>query len=152
MTKRNRVVMTACVLATIVWSAPVARAQSAATDAAESDELVGTLTKELGVTQDQARRGAGTLFALAKQRLEPSAFADVAKAVPGMDGLLAAAPALDGLGGDRGRLGTLAATAGAFKTLGLQPGMVTKFVPVLTKFVGAKGGGGVAQLLAGALK
>lgn len=151
MVKRNWVVMAFCAM--VVGAASVASAQPATTGAAESDELVGTLTKELGVSQDQARRGAGTLFALAKQRLEPSAFADVAKAVPGMDGLLAAAPALDGIGGERGgRLGTLAAATGAFKSLGLQPGMVTKFVPVLTKFVGAKGGGNVAQLLAGALK
>jgi len=34
----------------------------------------------------------------------------------------------------------------------MSPDMIAKFVPVLTKFVGAKGGSDTASLLAGALK
>jgi len=57
-----------------------------------SPELVGQLTKGLGVSQDQAVGGAGALFGLAKSRLKPEEFGKVSSAVPGMDGLLAAAP------------------------------------------------------------
>jgi hypothetical protein len=67
-----------------------------------------------------------------------------------MDALLKAAPA--GGGGDLSQLGTMAAAAGAFKKLGLDAGMVAKFIPALTKFVGGKGGAEVAKLLAAALK
>ena len=73
-----------------------------------------------------------------------------------MDGLLKAAPSTGGLSGLGGALpgasAGLAPAAAAFQKLGLSPDMVGKFVPLLTKFVGAKGGTNVASLLAGALK
>ena len=59
-----------------------------------SSALVGQLTKGLSVTPTQARGGAGTLFALAKSRLSEEEFGKVSSAVPGMSGLLKAAPAL----------------------------------------------------------
>jgi Protein of unknown function VcgC/VcgE (DUF2780) len=134
-----------------------------------SPELVGKLTKELSITPKQATGGAGALFGLAKTRLKPDEFSQVAKAVPGMDGLLKAAPkaekknsgssALGSLGsvgsvlpGGTGGLGGLASVAGPFKSLGLSPDMAGKFVPVLTQFVDTKGGSSVSKLLAGALK
>jgi hypothetical protein len=126
-----------------------------------SPELIGNLTKELSITPAQAIGGSGALFGLAKSRLKPEEFAKVSDAVPGMDGLLSAAPkpapgsagALGGLGGMvPGKAGGLASVAGSFKTLGLSPGMASKFVPIMTKFVEAKGGAGVGSLLTGALK
>ena len=126
---------------------PSAHAQ--APTGGDSNELVGTLTKELGVTPDQARGGAGSLFSLAKGKMPAADFTKVASAVPDMDGLLKAAPAM---GGGVGSLGTMAAAAGAFQKLGLQPAMVSKFVPILTNFVGSKGGADVGKLLAAALK
>ena len=126
-----------------------------------SPELIGNLTKELSITPAQAVGGSGALFGLAKSRLKPEEFAKVSDTVPGMDGLLNAAPkpplgsagALGGLGGALpGKAGGLASVAGSFKTLGLSPGMASKFVPIMTKFVEAKGGAGVGSLLGGALK
>lgn len=125
-----------------------------------SPELVGQLTKELSITPEQATGGAGALFGLAKTRLKPEEFGQVAKVVPGMDGLLKAAPKPKGGASMLGSLGSslpggaggLASTAGAFKALGLSPDMASKFVPVLTKFVESKGGSNVGSLLAGALK
>ena len=124
-----------------------------------SPELVGQLTKELSVTPEQAAGGAGALFGLAKSRLSTADFGKVAAVVPGMSGLLKAAPSTDKMSGLSslssslpGGLGGLASTAASFQKLGLSPEMAGKFVPVLTKFVESKGGGGVASLLAGALK
>ena len=57
------------------------------------------LTKDLNVTPKQATGGAGALFGLAKSRLKPDQFSQVAAAVPGMDGLLKAAPSAGGLPG-----------------------------------------------------
>lgn len=122
-----------------------------------SPDLVGQLTNALSITPAQASGGAGALFGLAKSRLSPADFGKVAASVPGIDGLIESAPAssssknfsgLTGLGG----LGGLASVAGSFKKLGLSPAMAAKFVPVLTKFVEAKGGSGVASTLAGVLK
>src|SRR5262245_62326051 len=78
------------------------------TNAAAQDDLFGALTKELGVTADQARGGAGSVFSLAKTKLSPGDFSQVSKAVPNMDALLKAAPALGG-GGSLGSLGAMAA-------------------------------------------
>jgi hypothetical protein len=127
-----------------------------------SPELVGQLTKQLSVTPKQAAGGAGALFGLAKTKLPADQFSQVANVVPGMDGLLKAAPkvkqsaAANAMGSMTGALpgglGGLGSVASQFKTLGLSPDMVTKFVPVMTQFVQTKGGAGVADLLAGALK
>ena len=124
-----------------------------------SPELVGKLTKELKVTPEQATGGAGALFGLAKSRLKPEEFSQVSKAVPGMDGFLKAAPKqssgspLGSLSSSLpGEAGGLASVAGSFKSLGLSPNMVSKFVPVLTQFVQSKGGAKAGSLLAGALK
>ena len=126
-----------------------------------SPELVGKLTKELSVTPEQAIGGSGALFGLAKSRLKPEDFTKVANVVPGMDGLLKAAPkpkkestdALSALGGMLpGKAGAMASVAGSFKELGLSPEQAIKFLPIMTKFVQLKGGSGVANLLAGALK
>jgi hypothetical protein len=127
-----------------------------------SPELVKTLSKEIGATPEQAAGAAGSLFAVAKSRLKPDEFSQVAKAVPGMDALLAAAPAVGGAQGAAGAItkatGTSGSTAGlasaasAFSKLGLKPDLVGKAVPVLTSFVTKSGGADVGKLLAGALK
>lgn len=124
-----------------------------------SSELVGQLTKGLSITRTQARGGAGALFALAKNRLSTEEFNKVSAAVPGMDGLLKAAPApaehseLSNLEGSLpGGMGRMAEVAEAFHKLGLSPEMAGKFVPVMTKFVESKGGLSTASLLEKALK
>jgi hypothetical protein len=134
---------------------------------AQSPELVGQLTKQLSVTPDQATGGAGALFNLAKSRLSAGDFSKVAGAVPGMDGLLKAAPKAESGGssalGSVGSLGSmgsklpggaggLASVAGSFQSLGLSPDMAAKFVPVMTKFLESKGGSSVGSLFAGAMK
>jgi uncharacterized protein VcgC/VcgE DUF2780 len=133
--------------------APVAA--SAATSA--SPELVGALSKELGATPDQAAGAAGSLFGIAKSRLKPEEFSQVAAAVPGIDSLLKAAPKAGGSVGTSGALSQLggsasglAAATSAFQKLGLSPEMVGKAVPVLTSFVTKSGGAQVGNLLAGA--
>ena len=124
-------------------------------------ELVGLLTKGLKIKPDQAVGGAGALFGMAKTKLSPEDFTKIANVVPGMDGLLGAAPKpaggatdmLGSLGGMLpGKAGSIASMAGTFKSLGLTPDMAAKFVPIMSKYVQGKGGVGVAGLLSGALK
>jgi Protein of unknown function VcgC/VcgE (DUF2780) len=158
----------------VVVTAPIARAhvsqlpqdaqKTSATEAASaavkaSPELVGALSKEIGATPEQAAGAAGALFGVAKSRLKPDEFSQVASAVPGMDMLLKAAPAAPAATGVSGALSQaagsasgLAGAASAFTKLGLKPDMVGKAVPVLTSFVTKSGGANVGNLLAGALK
>jgi hypothetical protein len=139
-------------------AAQAAASDMAATAAKASPDLVTALSKELGATPEQSAGAAGALFGLAKSRLKPAEFSQIAAAVPGMDSLLKAAPAA-GAVGTSGALSSLGASAGglaaaasAFKSLGLSPDLVSKAVPVLTSFVTKSGGADVASLLAGALK
>ena len=145
----------------IIMSASQARAQAGAAEAVKaSPELVGSLSKEIGSSPEQAAGAAGALFGVAKSRLKADEFSQIAKAVPGMDSLLGAAPAPGGgLGSATGGLsqlggsaGGLAAAASAFTKLGLKPEMVSKAIPVLTSFVTKSGGANVGNLLASVLK
>jgi Protein of unknown function VcgC/VcgE (DUF2780) len=132
-------------------------AAAAGAEKTANPELVGDLAKEIGATPQQAEGAAGALFGLAKSRLSPADWTKVAGAVPGMDGLLKAAPAVaagttGAISSMAGQASGLASTAGAFSKLGLKPEMASKAVPVLTKYVTKSGGPEVASLLAGALK
>ena len=99
------------------------------------------------------------MFALAKSRLSAAEFSKVSSAVPGMSGLLKAAPAVSqpsefsGLESALpGNMGRMAEVAEAFHKLGMSPEMAGKFLPIMTKFVETKGGASTASLLEKALK
>ena len=130
-------------------------------------ELIGMLTKELGGSVEQASGVAGSLLGLAKTRLKPEEFTKVSNAIPGIDSLLSAAPAMTGATGTAGAaaaatgttgtagantMGGLASLAPAFEKLGLTPSAAAKAVPILTTYVSKTGGADVGSLLAGALK
>ena len=165
MTRHDRLAI-ACaafvaVLSVTIAARPPQAADPAAADAAKaSPELVGELSKELGSTPEQAAGAAGALFGVAKSHLNANDFSQVAKAVPGMNMLLKAAPQASGsvgtsgvsLANMAGAAGGLATAASAFSKLGLSPELVAKAIPILTSFVSKSGGANVAGLLAGALK
>lgn len=125
-------------------------------------ELVDLLTNTLGVNANQATGGAGLLFKLAKEKLGDTDFSQMVQHVPGVNDLIESAPesggiasALGGLasafGGSGSELGNLANLAGGFSKLGLDSGMISKFIPVILSFVENKGGGAVKGQLEQAL-
>ncbi len=127
-------------------------------------ELIQQLTQNLGVDENQAKGGAGLIFKLAQEKLGDGEFAQLASAVPAISNLIGEAPqpgggiagALGGLAGAMGgggsQLANMAALAGGFGQLGLNPGMASKFVPIILSFVQSQGGEQVRSLLAGVLK
>jgi hypothetical protein len=125
-------------------------------------ELLEQLTKSLGIGEDQAKGGAGLLFKLAKDKLGAEQFGQVSASLPGVDSLLKAAPESSGLGAAMGglasafgggeKLAGLATLAGGFSKLGLDSGMIAKFIPIILSFAQSRGGDVVRNLLAGALK
>lgn len=143
-----------------------AAAQTKALAAAKnpSPELVGLLTKQLSITPAQAAGGAGTIFGLAKNHLSSADFSKIAAVVPGMNGFLKAAPpvsapssggipAISGVAASLpGGASSLASAGSAFQKLGLSPDMVSKFLPIITQFLQAKGGSGVSSLLSKGFK
>lgn len=126
-------------------------------------ELIQQLTQNLGIEEKQAKGGAGLIFQMAQQKLGDGEFSQVANAIPGVSDLLGAAPqadaglagALGGLAGafgGGGNVANLAALAGGFTQLGINPGMVGKFVPIILSFAQNQGGDQVKNILAGVLK
>jgi hypothetical protein len=145
-----------------------------ATARAQVEDLVGTLTSDLGVTEEQAMGGSGAIFELAESRLAPEEWSTVSESVPGVQDLMAAAPEVEtgagmpggalgeSLGGALGEsgagdlmgagdLGGLAALAGPFNELGMSPDMIGEFVPVVFDYVQSTGGDAVTGLLRSAL-
>ena len=121
-------------------------------------EIIELLTKNLGVREDQAKGGAGLLFNLVKEKLGDSDFSQMAQHVPGINELIGSAPKSGGLGatlgglassigGDASKFGNIASLASGFSELGLDSGMVSKFIPIILSFIQEKGGSGVKYLL-----
>lgn len=129
--------------------------------AAQTPNLVHILTQQLGISHQQALGGAGSIFLLAKQGMNPASFGKVSQAVPEITQLLSAAPALAPSGGLLGaaatalgsgsQLGNLAMLAGSFQQLGLNSSMVSQFIPVILRYVEARGGTSTMGLLQTAL-
>lgn len=120
---------------------------------AGDDELIGKLTKELQISDEQAKGGAGALFNYAKENLSSEEFAQVSEAVPDMSGYLNAIPSLGG-GKSKGIMGQatqalvgMPAVTAAFDKLGLSQDMVGMFTPILVNYVDEKGGEAVGGLL-----
>jgi hypothetical protein len=145
-----------------------AQAEVLAAAAKANRELAEGLAKELGSTPEQAAGAAGVVFGIAKSFLKPEEFAQVAKAVPGMDALLAVAPT-----GVVGNPTALAATPGfatssstpgvtmaapdgmawaGLSKLGIKPEMIAKAVPFLSGYLKKYGGAAVGGLLGGLFK
>jgi hypothetical protein len=123
--------------------------------------LLDTLTSQLGVTNEQASGGAGSLFQMAKNNLSAEDFSQIASVVPGIDKMLssaqsssqesgAAGAVASMLGGDNSA-GNLASLASAFGNLGMDSNMVGKFVPIVLEYLQSEGGEGVMSLMKGAL-
>jgi Protein of unknown function VcgC/VcgE (DUF2780) len=125
---------------------------------AEDLGLIQSLSNNLGVTEKQATGGAGSIFNVAKQKLSADDFAQVAKAVPGIDNMMAAAPKSDGatgilggasslFGGSAPSVDKVANLSGSFSQLGMNAGMVNKFIPVILDYVKSKGGDQTMKIL-----
>ncbi len=125
-------------------------------------ELIQQLVSQLGIQEGQAKGGAGLLFKQAKERLGSDEFSQLVQKVPGAESLINDAPQSGGImgavgslaskfGGKGSELGNMASLAGGFSKLGLDRGMISKFIPIVLSYVQGKGGNEAMQLLQKAL-
>lgn len=103
--------------------------------------LLPLLSSELNVTQTQAQGGMGSLLQVAQGALSSGEFSQLSQGIPGMETLLAAAPALGSKSTGGNALSGMLANAGGmaaglstmtklnkqFEALGLSPEMVIQF-------------------------
>ena len=111
-------------------------------------DMVAALTNELGVSESQATGGLGAIFNYAKDNLSAKKFNSISSALPGLSGLLNAAPdtsaktSKHGLGGlmDKAAnyndsLKALNEVKKQFSALGLKPEMIGQFVNVTKQYL-----------------
>jgi len=115
---------------------------------AGSSSLSGLLSSKLGVTQNQAEGGLGSMLKLAQEKLVKGDYAKVAGAIPGAQKYLDKAKSL---GAYSGSVGNLAGLNGALAKLGIPPETASKFIPYVTDYVGKLAGPQVGALLKSAL-
>ncbi len=126
----------------------------------QSSGLLGNVMSSLGVNSKQAAGGTGALLNYAKGQLGGESFSTVSSAVPALAGLMGgnATKALGG--GMMAGMATNVATSvmsmdgvqKTFSSLGMDPGMVQQFIPLIVSYASSQGGDTVGNLLAGAFK
>jgi hypothetical protein len=120
------------------------------------EKLINRLVKDLGVTEAQARGGAGLLFKQAREKLAAADFSRLAAVLPGIEDLVSEIPTARASRGDElGKLFSLLRTepgapsrvVAGFLKLGLESNMPGKFTRVILAFVESEGGKEVRALL-----
>jgi len=136
--------------------APVATQAKAATGLADN-ALVGNVMSQLGLNEQQAAGGLGSLLGLGQSNLGDSDFSALSKSIPGIDSILAAAPAL---GGDSGMSGLLskagdlgssfqgaAMVYDSFEKLGISKEYIAPMVDIAKQYLQQQSGDGSVDLL-----
>jgi len=131
----------------VVKSAPAESSMmDTATDVALG--LLPMLTSQLGVTDTQAEGGMGSLLQVAQGTLSSDEFGQLSQGIPGIDSLLAAAPALGSkssggnaitdmlanAGGLAAGLGSMGKLTEQFEALGLSPEMIIQFANIAISY------------------
>lgn len=135
--------------------------KSAAAQTLDALAMVPMLTDSLGVTEQQAQGGLGSLFNFAKGNLSQSQFGELATALPGVDQLLGAVPAVSEATSSNEGLSGLLNTAAQysdslkginqvsqqFQALGLDPQMIMQYMQVAQQYLNTPQGQQAKQLL-----
>ncbi len=121
--------------------------------------LLPTLTNQLGVTETQAQGGMGSLLQVAQGALSSGEFSQLSQGIPGVDTLLAAAPALSSkssggnaltgmlanAGGMAAGLGSIAKLNEQFEALGLSTDMIVQFATLAVDYFSNSSDSGTDQ-------
>jgi hypothetical protein len=126
------------------------------------DDLIRKLTKDLGVSKDQARGGLIALLRAGQQNLSRKDFEQIVADIPGADKLLRSAPPPSTLSSLAGGLGSLlggrsgpgrwAGLAASFTEIGVDLETAKKFGPIVIEFVRQHGGEDLVEKMRVALK
>lgn len=126
------------------------------------DDLIRKLTKDLGVSRDQARGGLVALLREGQRNMSRPDFEEFVADIPGADKLLRNAPAQSTLSSLAGGLGSLlggrstagrwAGLAASFTELGIDLDTAKRFGPIVIEYVREHGGENLVGKIRAALK
>lgn len=127
-----------------------------------SDGLVGMLTSGLNVNTDQASGGMGAIFNYVKNNVSTEQFGQLAKSLPGVEGLVSQMPDISKLSsGSSDSVGGLLEKASEysdslksindvkkqFEALGLKPEMISSFISSAQAYLNTEQGQQARKLL-----
>lgn len=144
-------------------SARVTEASQMVADNAAMSSLTSLVTEQLGVTEQQAQGGLGTLFSVAQSTLGDADFQQLSEHVPEMVSLLGAAPevserakGISSLVTEAGKYGDALKSGNEayaqFKTLGLDAAQIPQYIEVTNQFLKKQGGTDIASLFSKGLE
>ncbi len=129
-----------------------------------TDGLVDMLTSSLNVNSEQASGGMGAIFNYVKSNVSADQFNQLAKTLPGVDGLVEQMPDISQLSSSEGLGGLLDKAAQyndslkslndvkkQFEALGLKPEMITNFISSAQSYLDTEQGQQAKQLLSSGL-
>jgi hypothetical protein len=125
-----------------------------------TDGLVELLTSSLNINTDQAAGGMGAIFNYVKNNVSTEQFSELAKYLPGVDGLVGQMPDVSKLSSGGGLGGLLDKAAEysdslksindvkkQFEALGLKPEMISSFVSSAQSYLDSEEGKSAKQVL-----
>ena len=127
-----------------------------------ADGLVGMLTSGLGVNNNQASGGMGAILNYVKGNVSTEQFGQLAKSIPGVDGLIGQMPDLSKItsaseGGVGGLLNKAAEYSDSlksindvknqFEALGLKPEMISQFISAAQSYLNTEQGQQAKKIL-----
>lgn len=102
-----------------------------------SSTLISQVAEQLPVSGQQATGGVGALLSLAQNRLSDQNNTELNQLIPGMENLSSLNQT--GIKNGLSNINDMNAVIGTFKQLGLSPDMVSKFVPLILKYLNTRG-------------
>lgn len=124
------------------------------------NDMVAMLSKNLGVNQNQAEGGLGSIFNYAKDNMNNEQFVQLANVLPGVSDLIKAAPDVSKLSESTGLSGLMDKAADyseslkaintvkkQFEALGLNPDMIIKYIDQAKQYLDTPEGQKAKQLL-----
>ena len=127
-----------------------------------ADGLVGMLTSGLGVNNEQASGGMGAIFNYVKNNVSTNEFSQLAKSIPGVDGLVSQMPDIsklssgssEGIGGLLNKASEYSDSLKAindvknqFEALGLKPEMISNFITTAQSYLNTEQGQQAKKML-----
>ncbi|MGJ8692246.1 MAG: DUF2780 domain-containing protein [Thalassotalea sp.] len=140
-------------------TAAAAKPNEQATDSLDIAGMIGQVSKSLNVNNEQAEGGVASLLNFAKNNLAGNDFSQLAKSLPGVDGILSKVPDIsslsgEGLGGilDKASeysdsLKSINEIKKQFEALGLKPEMITQFISQAQSYLNTEQGQQAKALL-----
>jgi len=128
-----------------------------ATQPTSSNALVGMLSNQLGISDNQAAGGVGSILSYAQSALPSNDYTKLASAVPDASSMLSMAPqqstntlsSLGNLAGGASSVAGMAGLASQFSSLGLDSGMVSQFIPIIMDYFKQSGSNDAMGILSG---